>query len=133
MLRFTLRRDGVVLNPEVIEVTGHDSFREAALQALAGVGQLPRFPDEIRRRELLVEVPINYRIVERSSSGKAAPKAVADDDAIEKYRNYTPEQLGELPQETISSEVPIMYTMAARRALSLGGELSWYSGWNSTR
>ncbi len=64
MLRFTLRRDGVVLNPEVIEVTGHDSFREAALQALAGVGQLPRFPDEIRRRELLVEVPINYRIVE---------------------------------------------------------------------
>ena len=62
VLRFTVRRDGEVLNPEVVEVAGHDSFRKAALQALTRVGQLPNFPDEIRRRELLVEVPITYKL-----------------------------------------------------------------------
>ena len=62
MLRFTVRWDGEVLNPEVVEVSGHDSFRKAALQALARVGQLPNFPDEIRNRELLVEVPITYKL-----------------------------------------------------------------------
>lgn len=65
VLRFTVRRDGEVLNPEVVEVAGHDSFRQAALQALRRVGQLPNFPDEIRRRELLVEVPITYKLDDR--------------------------------------------------------------------
>ena len=62
VLRFTVRWDGEVLNPEVVEVAGHDSFRQAALQALRRVGQLPNFPDEIRRRELVVEVPITYKL-----------------------------------------------------------------------
>ena len=62
VLRFTVRWDGEVLDPEVVEVAGHDSFRKAALRALTRVGQLPNFPDEIRRRELLVEVPIAYKI-----------------------------------------------------------------------
>ena len=65
VLRFIVRWDGEVLNPEVVEVTGHDSFRKAALQALVRVGQLPNFPDEIRRRELLVEVPITYKLDDR--------------------------------------------------------------------
>ena len=65
VLRFTVRRDGEVLNPEVVEVAGHDSFRQAALQALRRVGQLPNFPDEIRRPGLLVEVPITYRMDDR--------------------------------------------------------------------
>lgn len=62
VLRFTVRWDGEVLNPEIVEVAGHDSFRKAALQALARVGQLPQFPDEIGRRELVVEVPITYKL-----------------------------------------------------------------------
>ena len=65
VLRFTVRWDGEVLNPEVVEVVGHDSFRQAALQALTRVGQLPQFPDDIRRRELLVEVPITYKFEDR--------------------------------------------------------------------
>ena len=65
VLRFTVRWDGEVLNPEVVEVAGHDSFRQATLQALRRVGQLPNFPDEIRRRELLVEVPITYKLDDR--------------------------------------------------------------------
>ena len=65
VLRFTVRWDGEVLAPEVVEVAGHDSFRKAALQALRRIGQLPNFPDEIRRRELLVEVPITYQIGNR--------------------------------------------------------------------
>lgn len=62
VLRFIVRWDGEVLNPEVVEVVGHDSFRQAALQALRRVGQLPNFPDEIRRREIVVEVPITYKL-----------------------------------------------------------------------
>lgn len=62
VLRFTVRWDSEVLNPEVGEVSGHESFRKAALQALRRVGKLPNFPDEIRRRELLVQVPIAYKL-----------------------------------------------------------------------
>ncbi len=120
VLRFTVRQDGEVLNPEIVKVTGHDSFGDAAKRALERVGQLPPFPSDIRRHELLVEVPITYQIEGRSSPGAAKAKAIADDNAVEKYRNYTPEQLRALPQETISSEVPVMYTMAASRALALG-------------
>ena len=65
VLRFTVRWDGEVVNPEVVEVVGHESFRKAALQALARVGQLPNFPDDIERRELLVEVPITYKLDDR--------------------------------------------------------------------
>ena len=62
VLRFTVRRDGEVIDPQVVEVDGHKSFGAAAEQALKRVGQLPRFPDEIRRREIVVEVPITYRL-----------------------------------------------------------------------
>ena len=41
---------------------GHESFRSSALRALARVGQLPPFPAEIRRRELLVEMPLTYNL-----------------------------------------------------------------------
>ena len=62
VLRFTVRRDGEVIDPQITEVTGHESFGNAALQALRRVGQLPPFPDEIRRHEILVEVPMTYRL-----------------------------------------------------------------------
>lgn len=65
VLRFTVRWDGEVVNPEIVEVIGHKSFGDAAERALKRVGQLPPFPSEIRRRELLVEVPITYRIEDR--------------------------------------------------------------------
>ena len=65
VLRFTVRRDGEVLNPEVVEISGHESFRNSALRALTRVGQLPPFPSDIRRPELLVDVPITYRIEDR--------------------------------------------------------------------
>ena len=51
------------------------------------------------------------------------PVKADDNTGIEKYRNYTPGQLSELPEETISSEVPIMYSIAAQRGLSNGSEL----------
>ena len=71
VLRFTVRRDGQVFNPELVKVTGHDLFGDAAKRALERVGQLPPFPADIRRRELLVEVPISYQIEDRSSPGMA--------------------------------------------------------------
>ena len=65
VLRFTVRWDGEVLDPQIVEVDGHSSFGDAALRALTRVGQLPQFPEEIRRRELLVEVPITYQLQDR--------------------------------------------------------------------
>ena len=62
VLRFTVRWDGEVLNPEIVDVTGHDSFGKAALQTLDRLGSLPPFPEDIRGRELTVEVPLTYSI-----------------------------------------------------------------------
>ena len=62
ILRFTVRRGGEVLDPEIVDITGHDSFGAAALRALKRVDRLPPFPEEIRRRELTVEVPLTYSI-----------------------------------------------------------------------
>jgi len=61
VLRFTVRWDGEVVDPQITKVSGHESFGDAALQALREVGQLPPFPDEIRQREILVEVTITYQ------------------------------------------------------------------------
>lgn len=47
----------------------------------------------------------------------------ASEDAVKKYRNYTPEQLSKLSKEEISGSVPMMYTMAAQRGLSEGSDL----------
>ena len=53
VLRFTVRQDGEILNPEIVKVSGHDSFGDAAKRTLKRAGQLPPFPSDIRRRELL--------------------------------------------------------------------------------
>ena len=74
VLRFTVRWDGAVIDSQITEVTGHNSFGDAALQALRQVGQLPPFPDEIRQRQLMVEMPIAYRIESRFSPGMAPGK-----------------------------------------------------------
>ena len=52
-----------------------------------------------------------------------ATLAVADDKAVQKYRNYTPQQIKNLPEKVRSSEVPMMYTFAAQRGLSVGSDL----------
>lgn len=44
--------------------------------------------------------------------------AQADDAAIEKYRNYLPEQIKDLPEAIQKSELPIMYSQAASTGLS---------------
>jgi hypothetical protein len=53
----------------------------------------------------------------------AVTHVLADEKAVQKYRNYTPEQLKSLPEKVLHSEVPMMYTFAARRGLSAGAEL----------
>lgn len=48
---------------------------------------------------------------------------LADEKTVQKYRNYTPQQIKNLPEKLISSDVPMMYTAAAQRGLSVGSEL----------
>lgn len=52
-----------------------------------------------------------------------AALALADEKAVHKYRNFTPEQIRDLPEKARRSEVPMMYTFAAQRALSPGSTL----------
>lgn len=49
--------------------------------------------------------------------------ATADEAAVRKYRNYTAAQIAKLADEQRNSEVPIMYSLAARRALSSGSDV----------
>lgn len=62
LLRFTIRSNGEIVEPVIVESTGHFLFGHVTLQALRRIGRLPTFPSEIRRDEIRVEVPINYRI-----------------------------------------------------------------------
>jgi hypothetical protein len=52
-----------------------------------------------------------------------ASTAFADDKEVQKYRNYTPQQLERLDEKVQNSEVPMMFIFAARKGLSKGAEL----------
>ena len=49
--------------------------------------------------------------------------AVADEKAVQKYRNYTPQQIKNLSEKVLNSELPMMYNFAARKGLSDGSEV----------
>jgi len=49
--------------------------------------------------------------------------AKADDKAVQKYRNYTPQQVKDMPDKLRSSELPVMYIRAARSGLAVDSEL----------
>ena len=47
----------------------------------------------------------------------------ADEDAVKKYRNYTPQKLADLPEKERKGSVPMMYSIAAGNGLSKGADL----------
>ncbi|HHZ83491.1 MAG TPA: hypothetical protein EYN18_08185 [Nitrospirales bacterium] len=49
--------------------------------------------------------------------------ALADEKAVQKYRNYTPQQIKNLPEEVVDRALPMMYLFAAQRGLSVDSEL----------
>jgi hypothetical protein len=53
----------------------------------------------------------------------AVTLAFADETAVRKYRNYTPQQINDLPEKEKSSSLPMMYIFAAQRGLSTDPEL----------
>ena len=66
VLCFTVLSDGKVSDPK-IRIFGDISFGETTLHALKQIGQLSPFPDEIRQRDPMVEMPITYRIETKTS------------------------------------------------------------------
>ena len=60
-----------------------------------------------------------------------AGHAYADSDAVEKYRNYLPEQLLALSEDERSSSVPMMYSSAANLAASPAGDFITQARLNS--
>lgn len=56
---------------------------------------------------------------------------LADDNAVEKYRNYTPHQIAEMSEELRKNELPVMYTYAAQNGLSKGSE-TLFAMWLNT-
>ena len=65
VLQFVILADGRVMNPQIAKSDGHQLFQQAALRALDRAGQMPPFPNSIRRSRLLVEAPISYQIKNR--------------------------------------------------------------------
>ena len=53
----------------------------------------------------------------------AASPVLADEKAVQKFRNLTPQQVRALPEAVRQRELPIMYSQAAGRGLSHGSEL----------
>lgn len=49
--------------------------------------------------------------------------AHADEKAVQKYRNYTPQQIAAMPEKTRSSELPMMYIWAAQKGMAKGVDL----------
>ena len=47
----------------------------------------------------------------------------ADEDAVKKYRNFTPEQIKALPESELHKSVPMMYSLAARTGLAIDSNL----------
>ena len=56
-----------------------------------------------------------------------APFSQADQSGLQRYRNYTPKQWKDLSEKIRSSDVPIMYSLAAQKGLSKGSQfvLAW--------
>ena len=44
--------------------------------------------------------------------------AYSDDNAVKKFRNFTPQQIQALPDKVKTSELPMMYSFAARTGLA---------------
>lgn len=49
--------------------------------------------------------------------------AFGKEDAVQRYRNYTPKEISSLPEEERRTNVPLMFTFAAQRGMSIGSEL----------
>jgi hypothetical protein len=47
----------------------------------------------------------------------------ADEKAVQKYRNYTPQQVAAMPEKVRSSEMPVIYIWAAQKGMGKGAEL----------
>jgi hypothetical protein len=50
-------------------------------------------------------------------------QARADEKAVQKYRNYTPQQVAALSEKVRSSELPMMYIWAAQKGMAKGIDL----------
>ena len=59
--------------------------------------------------------------------------SLAVEAAVRKYRNYTPQQIQNIPEKERSSTLPIMYILAAQRGVSVGSELLFGSELNRLR
>jgi hypothetical protein len=73
----------------------------------------------------MAERPYSYIVVFcLSMSAMFGAPSNADNAAMVKYKNYTPEQLASLPDKERNSSVPVGYTMAAQKGLARDGKLA---------
>lgn len=49
--------------------------------------------------------------------------ALADEKNVQKYRNFTPEQVKDLPEKVLNNELPLMFKFAAQQGLSNDADL----------
>ncbi len=61
----------------------------------------------------------------------AVMPAWADEAQLKKYKDYTPEQIRSLSEKERESSVPMLYTMAAQRGLSIDAKLAFTADLNT--
>jgi protein TonB len=59
---FTIGSGGQIMAARVGRSSGQDLLDEAAQNTIRRVGQFPRFPAELNRQQLTVEVPLAFRL-----------------------------------------------------------------------
>ncbi|MBW1992092.1 MAG: energy transducer TonB [Deltaproteobacteria bacterium] len=62
VLQFTLNSAGQVQGVRVSRSSGHKLLDQAALKTLSRVGRFPSFPPALNRKQLTVEIPLDYRL-----------------------------------------------------------------------
>ena len=62
-VRFTIARDGQVLDAQIVRGSGSDLLDQAALSTFRG-GRAPPFPADMTQQQLTTTVSIRYRLEE---------------------------------------------------------------------
>lgn len=60
VVRFTVSREGVIVNREVAVSSGSMKLDEAALAAIDKASPFPKFPDAISRQEIVLSIPFRF-------------------------------------------------------------------------
>lgn len=63
-LKFVILRNGRAKDIQVVQSSGYNILNEAALEAVKKANPFPPFPEEMEESLLIIEVPVNFELIE---------------------------------------------------------------------